>query len=306
MTSANPRFFMNLSSSLTTLDLQESLLRGNFPNSIFRFPNLKTFYLGGKENLTVDLRTSNWSSPLENLHLRGVDCGRRLPESIGDLKSLQNLSLSCNLEGSIPTSIGNLSQLTSLDLYSNNLSGQIPSSLANLTQLTTLGLSENQFSGPIPASIGNLSQLTSLYVYSNNLSGQIPSSLANLTQLTDFDLSNNQFSGPIPAFLGNLSQLTWLRLSSNNLSGQIPSSLANLTQLYFLDLSHNQFSGPIPFHARCRLGGLSTDLRRHSGLPDVNFPFLYWLNLYCSLYCDCIKVSPAKQPVPLPGSVHMS
>ncbi|GLT79549.1 hypothetical protein SLA2020_510330 [Shorea laevis] len=225
MTSVNPRFFMNLSSSLTTLDLSESVLRGKFPNSIFRFPNLKAFYLGGEGNLTIDLPRSNWSSPLQTLYLRVMDCGRRLPEFIGDLKSLQDLNLGCNLEGSIPASIGNLSQLTSLQLYSKNFSGQIPSSLANLTQLSVLFLSDNHFSGPIPAFLENLSQLAIL------------------------SLSFNNLSGPIPAFLGNLSQLTFLDLQFNNLSGQIPSSLANLTQLSKLFLSENQFSGPIPFHA---------------------------------------------------------
>ncbi|GKV44954.1 hypothetical protein SLEP1_g52090 [Rubroshorea leprosula] len=254
MTSVNPRFFMNLSSSLTTLRLFYCQLRGNFPNSIFRFPNLKRFSLGGKRfslsgkgNLTIDLPSSNWSSLLQHLYLSVMDCGRRLPESIGDLKSLQYLNLpQCNLEGSIPASIGNLRQLTSLGLFSNNLSGQIPSSLANLTQLTSLDLYNNQFSGPIPASIGNLRQLTSLRLSSNNLSGQIPSSLANLTQLPFLGLSYNQFSGPIPASIGNLRQLTGLNLYSNNLSGQIPSSLANLTQLHYLVLSYNLLNGTLP------------------------------------------------------------
>ncbi|GLT26509.1 hypothetical protein SLA2020_015700 [Shorea laevis] len=246
MTFVNPRFFMNLSSSLTTLDLWESALRGNFPNSIFRFPNLKKFYLSGNRNLNIDLPSSNWSSPLQQLYLGDMDCGRQLPESIGDLKSLQYLHLNCNFEGSILASIGNLSQLTYLSISYNNLSGQIPSSLANLTQLTSLYLYNNQFSGPILASICNLRQLTKLYLSSNNLSGQIPSSLANLTQLTFIDLSNNQFSGPIPASIGNLRQLTSLYLYSNNLSGQIPSSLANLTQLRFLFLSHNLLNGTLP------------------------------------------------------------
>ncbi|GKV41911.1 hypothetical protein SLEP1_g49381 [Rubroshorea leprosula] len=224
MISVNPRFFMNLSSSLTTLDLFECVLRGNFPNSIFRFPNLKNFYLTGNGNLAIDLPSSNLSSPLQWLYLGDMDCGRQLRESIGDLKSLQSLSLHCNLEGSIPASIGNLSQLTYLSLSYNNLSG-LSSSLANLTQLTSLDLSKNQFSGLIPASISNL---------------------RHLTQLTSLDLSNNQFSGPIPASIGNLSQLTVLSLLSNNFNGQIPSSIANLTQLAYLFLSHNQFSGPFP------------------------------------------------------------
>ncbi|GLT28248.1 hypothetical protein SLA2020_031940 [Shorea laevis] len=245
MTSVNPRFFMNLSSSLTTLRLFYCQLRGNFPNSIFRFPNLNKFSLGGKENLAIDPPSSNWSSPLRYLVLDLMHCGERLQESIGNLKSLQVLRVICNLEGSIPTFIHNLRQLTSLYLASNSLSGQIPSSIANLTQLTSLDLSNNQFAGPIPTSIGNLRQLTFLNLHSNILSKQIPSSVANLTHLTSLDLSNNQFSSPIPVSIGNLRQLTFLALYSNNLSGQIPPSLANLTQLRFLYLSNNQFSGPI-------------------------------------------------------------
>ncbi|GLT41622.1 hypothetical protein SLA2020_156710 [Shorea laevis] len=285
MTSVNPRFFMNLSSSLTNLRLFDCQLRGNFPNSIFCFPNLKRFSLGGKGNLVIDSPSSNWSSPLQWLYLDVTDCGRRLLESIGDLKSLQYLSLRCNLEGSISASIGNLSQLTDLVLSDNNLSGQIPTSLANLTQLNYLDLSNNQFSGPILASIGNLSQLTYLILSNNNLSGQIPTSLANLTQLTLLYLSNNQFFGPIPAFIGNLRQLTDLSLSFNNFNGQIPTSLANLTQLTYLDLSNNQFSVPIPFHASRFSKLMYLDLS-HNLLNGMLPPWIFTLPSLKHLYLN--------------------
>ncbi|GKV49158.1 hypothetical protein SLEP1_g55924 [Rubroshorea leprosula] len=285
MTSVNPRFFMNLSSSLTSLRLFDCQLRGNFSNSIFRFPNLKRFSLGGKGNLTIDLPSSNWSSPLQQLVLGDMDCGRRLRESIADLKSLQSLTLFCNLKGSIPASIGNLTQLTFLYLSNNQFSSPIPSSLANLTQLTSLDLSNNQFSSPIPASIGNLRQLTRLDLSSNNLSGQIPSSLANLTQLTSLDLSNNQFSGPIPASIGNLRQLTDLSLSFNNFNGQIPTSLAYLTQLTSLDLSNNQFSGPIPFHAS-RFSKLSNLDLSYNLLNGMLPPWIFTLPFLKGLYLN--------------------
>ncbi|GKV38655.1 hypothetical protein SLEP1_g46545 [Rubroshorea leprosula] len=310
MTSVNSRFFMNLSSSLTTLDLRdwESGLRGNFPNSIFRFPNLKFFYLAGEGNLTIDLPSSNWSSPLQGLDLDVMDCGRRLPESIGDLKSLQFLYLGCNLEGSIPASIGNLSQLTELGLYSNNFNGQIPTSLANLTQLQSLNLQNNQFFGPIPAFIGNLSQLTVLSLWLNNLSGQIPSSLANLSKLSYLDLSRNLLNGMLPPWIFTLplleslyldhnqfqgqmnpfqqKSLIFLDLSNNKLQGPIPSSIANLVNLSYLHLSSNHFSDLVVSDMFSGLQNLQTIILSHNNLslrvnvdPNFTLPKLTYVDL---------------------------
>ncbi|GKV49506.1 hypothetical protein SLEP1_g56256 [Rubroshorea leprosula] len=296
MTSVNPRFFMNLSSSLTTLDLSYTVLGGNFPNSIFHLPNLKNFYLDGsfgERNLTIDLPSSNWSSPLQQLYLHDVDCGRRLPESIGDLKSLQSLSLFyCNLEGSIPTSIGNLSELTSLNLAINQFSGPIPASIGNLRQLTSLHLSCNQFSGPILASIGNLTQLTSLGLSSNNLSGQIPSSLANLTQLTYLSLSYNQFSGPIPFHAIRFSKLSELDLSYNLLNGTLPPWIFTLPLLEYLYLNHNQFQGQINQFQENSLTWLDLSNNKLQGsIPNsiANLVNLSYLDLSSNHFSDLVE-----------------
>ncbi|GLT79557.1 hypothetical protein SLA2020_510400 [Shorea laevis] len=294
MTSVNPRFFMNLSSSLTTLDLSESVLRGNFPNSIFHFPNLKIFHLGGEGNLTIDLPSFNWSSPLQSLYLSVMDCGRRLLESIGDLKSLQHLSLHCSLVGSIPASIGNLSQLTYLFLFRNNLSGQIPTSLANLTQLCSLDLSKNHFSGPIPASIGNLSQLIYLSLYYNNFSGQIPSSLANLTQLRSLDLSNNNFSGSIPFLASRFSKLSFLDLSCNLLNGTMPPWIFTLPFLVVLRLNHNQLQGQINQFQQKSLKELNLSNNKLRGpIPSsiANFVDLRYLYLSSNYLSDSVVPS---------------
>jgi hypothetical protein len=44
-------------------------------------------------------------------------------------------------------------------VYSNNISGPIPTELGNLTELVSLDLYLNKLSGPIPASLGNLGSL---------------------------------------------------------------------------------------------------------------------------------------------------
>ena len=165
-----------------------------------------------------------------------------------------------DLSGPIPVELGNLNNLTVLNLGSNRLSGPIPVELGNLTNLTVLNLVSNQLSGPIPVELGNLTNLTYLYLNINRLSGPLPVELGNLTNLTELNLASNQLSGPIPVELGNLTNLTVLDLWFNGwLSGSIPVELGNLTNLTVLDLSGNQLSGSIPFE----LGNL-TNLTRLS------------------------------------------
>ncbi len=145
-----------------------------------------------------------------------------------------------NLNGSIPTELGNLSALTSLILSLNQLTGSIPSELGNLTALTSLDLNSNQLTGSIPSELGNLSALTSLDLASNQFTGSIPSELGNLTNLQQLYLASNQLTGSIPSELGNLTNLQQLYLASNQLTGSIPSELGNLVNLQNLFLSSNQ------------------------------------------------------------------
>lgn len=51
------------------------------------------------------------------------------------------------------------------ELYSNNISGAIPTDLGNLTSLVSLDLYLNSFTGPIPDSLGRLSKLRFLWVF---------------------------------------------------------------------------------------------------------------------------------------------
>ena len=63
------------------------------------------------------------------------------------------------LNGTIPTEIGQLTQLVSIFLSNNNLSGTIPSEIGKLTNLIELGLNNNQLDGIIPSEIGQLVNL---------------------------------------------------------------------------------------------------------------------------------------------------
>ncbi len=130
------------------------------------------------------------------------------------------------LRGVIPTQLGNLTALETLDLGGSELTGAIPTQLGALTKLTRLDLGDNTLTGAIPTQLGALTKLTALDLSDNSLSGAIPTQLGNLTALTALDLSDNTLTGAIPTQAGALTALTDLALSSGNaFTGCIPGPL---------------------------------------------------------------------------------
>ena len=176
----------------------------------------------------------------------GVLTGR-IPPELGDLTELTVLDLSHNqLTGPIPDQLGNLSRLTDLRLHANQLSGTIPAEIGQLVELIHLHLYDNELSGRIPAELGKLSKLTILYLHLNQLSGTIPAELGQLSNVTRMYLSDNELTGTIPAELGSLINLTRLYLFNNALSGLVPAELGKLVGLRDLRLYANGLSGRIP------------------------------------------------------------
>ena len=189
---------------------------------------------------------------IEDGHVTGIDLTNNvlsgsIPTSVGDLTNLTWLSLGMNsLTGPIPAEIGNLTNLQALRLWINQLDGSIPDEIGDLTNLRDLGLGANRLSGSIPSSIGNLTMLESFTADNNSLSGSIPSSIAGMTNLMRLGLASNQLSGSIPQSLGNLTNLMWLWLCINQLDGSIPDEIGDLTNLRDLALGANHLSGSIP------------------------------------------------------------
>ena len=91
------------------------------------------------------------------------------------------------LRGSIPPELGGLTNLTSLDLSSNDFSGPIPPELTQMTTLTNLNLGYNYLTGPIPPELTQLKNLTNLNLGGNNFTGAMPTELTQLTNLTNLN-----------------------------------------------------------------------------------------------------------------------
>lgn len=171
-----------------------------------------------------------------------------LPTEIGNLSKLAYLGLTNNsdLVGPIPPEIGNLTELEWLELYNNGLTGSIPTTIGNLTKVTRMDLTGNDLSGAIPAEIGQMTDLTEIILRHNQLDGPIPSTISNLDKLLHLYLDSNRLEGSIPNGIYSLSDIETLNLEHNQLTGNILSGIGNLTNLVQLKLGFNYFDGTIP------------------------------------------------------------
>ena len=76
-------------------------------------------------------------------------------------------------------SVDHRGRVVRLQLPGKGLSGILPPELGDLTQLSWVDLSYNDFGGQIPPEWGKLSELRTLLLDSNRLSGEIPTELTN-------------------------------------------------------------------------------------------------------------------------------
>jgi leucine-rich repeat protein SHOC2 len=111
-----------------------------------------------------------------------------LPDSIGNLTDLTSLNLYGNSLTSLSESIGNLSNLVELSLGNNQLTS-LPASISKLTNLVSLALSRNQFT-ILPDWIAYLSNLTRLYLNQNQLTS-LPDNIGSLVKLTELYINDN-------------------------------------------------------------------------------------------------------------------
>jgi len=219
---------------------------------------------------------------VKGLYLNDFGLASRIPTYIGCLTALDSLDLSNNsLRDTIPSSLGQLNGLLFLNLSDNQLTGNIPNSIfQDLTNLTFLDLSNNWkrnvvpnsgITGRITANI-NTNNLQVLKLSNNRLEGRIPDQLGLLTSLRIINLSDTKGllrteGNKFSAFPNQINwpQLEEIYIDNNDLQGQIPEGLWQSNALRVVDLSENNLSGMLP-----------TQL---VGLPQLNTLFLYKNNL---------------------------
>ncbi|XP_067942101.1 leucine-rich repeat protein SHOC-2-like isoform X2 [Watersipora subatra] len=182
-------------------------------------------------------------SSLERLslqHCRLTD----LPQSFSCLCKLRELDLTDNMfsEG-LPISIGHLRTLEHLLLDACNLT-DLPECLSHLTDLKLLHLNYNHLDHGLPDVIQHFSLLETLSLKQAGLA-DLPLSFSSLTSLKELELSFNDMRRGLPPVIGQLSTLEKLMLEKCCLT-DLPQSLSSLERLAELELSSNDFSAGLP------------------------------------------------------------
>lgn len=215
-----------------------STVPGTSTNASANSTSVSPFYASAAASSTISRVIS---LVLPNMQLVGT-----LVPELGLIEHLRHVELSGNsLNGTVPITFFNATELRVLALADNLITGEIPAPVpGRLTNLQVLNLSANGIVGKVPDGITLLPNLTFLSLSNNYLSGEIPS--GGFASLESLDLSSNLINGSIPADLGT-KNLKLLNLSSNRLTGKIPPELglpflANAT----IDISFNNLTGQIP------------------------------------------------------------
>ncbi|CAN1168377.1 Receptor-like protein 7 [Linum perenne] len=261
-------FSKKIAQSLTlleTLDLSNNQLQGPIPRSIFELPSLRVLFLSSNRfRGSVQL---SWIHTLQNLtwldlsyNNLTVDANINNSSPLSTFPQLEYLYIrSCNLR-TFPE-LGNLSELSELDLSDNNINGVVPRWIMESTTLVQLNLSHNNLVG-FELHRFSFSRLQLLDKHDNQLEGNFPS----IPSSSYVDFSHNHFSGSfLTEFFNNqYTRLTFLSLSNNRLTGIIPTSICNHAGLEVVDFSNNYLNGTIPSCLSKDLNELSVlDLRRN-------------------------------------------
>lgn len=90
-----------------------------------------------------------------------------------------------------------------INLYDNNLNGTLPSSLKNLTSIYNLYLNDNNLTGTIPEELSKMSNLHVIDLSNNNFTGEFPQKpfsawMSRAGTRSNFCFYGNDFQGPIP------------------------------------------------------------------------------------------------------------
>ena len=117
------------------------------------------------------------------------------------------------------------------------VTGSLPTSVGYLTNLAVLQASGCSLRGSIPSTVGYLTRLMRWVVIGEQQADRrilegVCVSLSLSTSVQYVDLGGTSLSSSMSAAIGSLTSLKYVDLHGNRMKGAIPTTLARLTALY--------------------------------------------------------------------------
>ncbi|XP_047944964.1 receptor-like protein EIX2 [Salvia hispanica] len=231
------------------LNLSNSSFSRIVPPQLGNLTNLRSLVLSFNSLTSMSLSILK-TSVLKSLEILNLSVNQ-FNGSMPDLRAFPSLTelylFANNFTGSIPLSIGQLSELQVLDHSFNSLEGLVNEShFSKLDNLKSLDLSYN------PLLILDIApdwsppfQLANIHLARCNVGPTFPKWIHTQRNFASLDLHSANIRDEAPWWLWRTSSsLQFLYLSDNELSGRIPK--LSSTSIEYMDVSYNNFSGPIP------------------------------------------------------------
>ena len=151
---------------------------------------------------------SNWTRVNSLTNLTWVDLSWNhisgsLPAEFGNIKNIEVLNMAWNKLEDTLVELGNLNsngyaELTEFNFAHNQLEGTVPSELGQLSALRMFDVSFNKLSGSIPDNYTDWLQLQVMYLQGNSFQGTLPQEIGKLSDVRYLNASSNQISGTVP------------------------------------------------------------------------------------------------------------
>ena len=201
---------------------------------------------------------------------KDVDPADCFPASIGEMKSLEDLTLRADVPAPIP-SLAGLENLKRLilgvhseypeigsrvleDVTLNGLKGAIPEALYENTELEELSINTSELSGGVSPKIAQLQKLEHLNIDNSKFIGAVDKDDSVLPLEEIFSIKSLKYiflrgvstSGTIPASIGDMPELKSLILCSLGLTGELPKEIGNMPKIETLEIYQQNITGSIP------------------------------------------------------------
>uniref|UniRef100_A0ACD5VM00 Uncharacterized protein n=1 Tax=Avena sativa TaxID=4498 RepID=A0ACD5VM00_AVESA len=239
--------------SMVYLDLSSTDLVGMIPSNMKNLCNLEQLFFydtninGSIAEFFERLPRCSWNK-LQTLYLPDCNLTGSLPDTLVPLSNLSWLDLSSNqLTGPVPLWIGELTKLTVLDLSSNYLDGVMHEGhLSRLNMLEELTLADNSIAITVSPAWVPPFNLGTIELQHCQLGPKFPAWLRWQTHVDTLDISNTSISDMVPDwFWVSASSVISLSIRHNQITGLLPSTM-EFMRGQVMDFSSNHLSGPIP------------------------------------------------------------